>query len=146
MFLSLSVLSNHLWNRIEVCPGSGRMLLGMTEPSLTTALSPEVKSWPLLPLLNPGPHCAREWRTSLLLSFKATCTPATDPPISSSRARPGQACGSKWHSRRGPPWEMPGGAGLRAQVRWDGVDSADFQQEVGPRVTVLFLYSIAFGD
>lgn len=41
---------------------------------------------------------------------------------------------------------MPGGAGLRAQVRWDGVDSADFQQEVGPRVTVLFLYSIAFGD
>lgn len=77
-------------------------------------------------LASPDPDHARVWRISLLLPFKATCTSKRDPLILSSRAnlvgKLSDCRVTKWHFRRGPYWEMSGGAALGAQVRSEGVD------------------------
>lgn len=97
----------------------------MAESSFMMALSLEVKSWPCLSLLLltlTMPECEESafcYHSKLHALLRETLQYYPQGPdlgkLSDSRV-------TKWHFRRGPDWEMSGGAGLRAQVRSDGVD------------------------
>lgn len=56
----------------------------------------------------------------------AMCTPETDPSISSSRVKSKESCSSRVALEGNHPGGITRGAGLKAQLRLNGGDSANF--------------------
>lgn len=106
------------------------------------ALSLECQELVLSFLASPDPNHARVWKNQPSVAIRKLHALLRETSnIILSRVRSGQLSDcrvTKWHFRRRPYWETSGGAALK--YRWDLCRLINFQWEVGPSDTVLFLW------